>query len=183
MIFHSLQQGLASSALKICLPLFLIIFVLRSAARSSNWRDETSLFISGLLVCPTNAKVWYNIAKKKLDMEEAEVALTCYREAVRLAPAYEQALNNLGNLEKAQGRNEQAIKLLRRATKVEFSFSIDEDEISFQVNPKFSAAHMNLGIVLQAAGQVRGCLKYYDLMMMATQGQKLLRTCNLDERS
>ena len=63
-------------------------------------------------------------------MEEAEVALTCYREAVRLAPSYEQALNNLGNLEKAQGRNEQAIKLLRRATKVEFSFSIDEDEIS-----------------------------------------------------
>ena len=131
MIFHSLQQGLASSALKICLPLLLIIFVLRSAARSSNWRDETSLFTSGLLVCPTNAKVWYNIAKKKLDMEEAEVALTCYREAVRLVPAYEQALNNLGNLEKAQGRNEQAIKLLRRATKVEFIFSIDEDEISF----------------------------------------------------
>ena len=131
MIFHSLQQGLASSALKICLPLLLIILVLRSAARSSNWRDETSLFTSGLLVCPTNAKVWYNIAKKKLDMEEAEVALTCYREAVRLAPAYEQALNNLGNLEKAQGRNEQAIKLLRRATKVEFIFSIDEDEISF----------------------------------------------------
>ena len=63
-------------------------------------------------------------------MEEGEVALTCYREAVRLAPSYEQALNNLGNLEKAQGRNEQAIKLLTRATKVEFSFSIDEAEIS-----------------------------------------------------
>ena len=64
-------------------------------------------------------------------MEEAEMALTCYREAVRLAPSYEQALNNLGNLEKAQGRNEQAIKLLRRATKVKFGFSIDEAKISF----------------------------------------------------
>ena len=51
-------------------------------------------------------------------MKEAEVALACYREAVRLAPSYEQALNNLGNLEKAQGRSELAIRLLRQATKV-----------------------------------------------------------------
>ena len=43
-------------------------------------------------------------------MKEAEVALACYREAVRLAPSYEQALNNLGNLEKAQGRSELAIR-------------------------------------------------------------------------
>ena len=83
-----------------------------------DWRKEDSLFTSGLSVCPSNAKVWYNIAKKQLDRNEADVALTCYREAVRLAPSYEQALNNLGNLEKAQGRSEHAIRLLSRATKV-----------------------------------------------------------------
>jgi len=132
------QQGLVSRFLNFSLPSLIIIFSLRSAVRSMDWRKEVSLFTSGLSVCPSNAKVWYNIAKKQLDLNEAELALTCYREAVRLAPSYEQALNNLGNLEKAQGRSEQAIRLLRRATKV---------------NPKFAAAHMNLGIVLQSVGQ------------------------------
>ena len=104
--------------LNYALPILIIIFSLRSAARSMDWRKEDSLFTSGLSVCPSNAKVWYNIAKKQLDRNEADVALTCYREAVRLAPSYEQALNNLGNLEKAQGRPQHAIRLLSRATKV-----------------------------------------------------------------
>jgi len=134
------QQRLVCHLLNCALPSLIIIFSLRSAVRSMDWRKEVSLFTSGLSVCPSNAKVWYNIAKKRLDMDEAEVALTCYREAVRLAPSYEQALNNLGNLEKAQGRSEHAIRMLSRATKV---------------NPKFAAAHMNLGIVLQSVGQTR----------------------------
>ena len=115
---HFSQQRLVCHLLNCALPLLIIIFSLRSAVRSMDWRKEVSLFTSGLAVCPSNAKVWYNIAKKQLDMNEAEVALTCYREAVRLAPSYEQALNNLGNLEKAQGRSEHAIRMLSRATKV-----------------------------------------------------------------
>ena len=115
---QSSQQGLLFCLLNCCLPSLVIIFSLRSGVRSWDWRREISLFTSGLSVCPNNAKVWYNIAKKQLDMKEAEVALACYREAVRLAPSYEQALNNLGNLEKAQGRSDLAIRLLRQATKV-----------------------------------------------------------------
>jgi len=134
------QQELVCCFLNCCLPSLIVIFCLRSAVRSLDWKKEVSLFTSGLSVCPSNAKVWYNIAKKELDMNEAEVALTCYREAVRLAPSYEQALNNLGNLEKAQGRPQHAIRLLSQASKV---------------NPKFAAAHMNLGIVLQSVGQTR----------------------------
>jgi len=134
------QQRLVCQFLNCALPLLVIIFSLRSAVRSMDWRKEVSLFTSGLSVCPSNAKVWYNIAKKQMDMNEVQGALTCYREAVRLAPSYEQALNNLGNLEKAQGRSEHAIRLLSRATKV---------------NPKFAAAHMNFGIVLQSVGQTQ----------------------------
>ena len=115
---HFSQQGLVCRLLNYFLPSLVIMFSLRSAVRSMDWKKEVSLFTSGLSVCPSNAKVWYNIAKKQLDMNEAEVALTCYREAVRLAPSYEQALNNLGNLEKAQGRPEHAIRMLSQATKV-----------------------------------------------------------------
>jgi len=46
------------------------------------------------------------------------MAVVSYREAVRLTPSYEHALNNLGNLEKARGDPQQAALLLQKATEV-----------------------------------------------------------------
>ena len=63
------------------------------------------------------------------------MAVTFYKESIRLQPDYEHALNNLGNLLKSKKQYEQAEKLLSRAT---------------EINPKFAAAFMNLGIVHQA---------------------------------
>ena len=149
-----------------------------------DWRKEVSLFTSGLSVCPSNAKVWYNIAKKQMDMNEVQGALTCYREAVRLAPSYEQALNNLGNLEKAQGRSEHAIRLLSRATKVVKvrDRSLQKFTHFIQVNPKFAAAHMNFGIVLQSVGQVNIINQDLILIVFNRCNVTMMRVLLLDSR-
>jgi len=114
----------------------ILLLSVRTVDRSLDWQSETALYTSGLTVCPDNAKVYYNLAKMQYDGTKGTAALL-YKEAVRLEPNYEQALNNLGNLLRLSDPKS-AEMLLRRAVRV---------------NPRFPAAHMNLAIVLQATGQ------------------------------
>merc|ERR1712059_86316 len=155
--FLKLRRGMRKfprNCLHLMLVITLISFSLRSHSRSSRWRTELDLFTSGLRVCRNNAKVHYNIAKKLVDKHRGEEAVTFYKEAVRLEPNYEQALNNLGNLLKSEKKFEEAEAHLRLAT---------------QVNPKFAAAFMNLGIVQQARKDFKGAeLSYLRALELRT---------------
>ena len=61
----------------------LVILSLRSVHRSVDWRDEVTLFRTGLRVCPGNAKVHYNVAKNAGDMGDRKVAVEEYRIALK----------------------------------------------------------------------------------------------------
>ncbi|XP_068628548.1 protein O-mannosyl-transferase TMTC4-like [Battus philenor] len=111
----------------------ILIYSLRSWERALEWQNEYKLFISGLSVCPLNAKIHYNVAKVADAKHNFTWALAEYREAIRLYPDYYQAMNNLANLLKNQRKFTEAELYLRKA------ISIKED---------FPAAWMNLGIVL-----------------------------------
>jgi hypothetical protein len=57
----------------------------RTALRALDWRSEPDLFLSGLAVCPGNAKVHYNLAKVRAAQHgQEETVLLLYKEAVRL---------------------------------------------------------------------------------------------------
>ena len=104
-------------------------FATKSYQRSSEWRSELTLYTSALAVCPDNAKVHYNIGKVSGESTRAEQE---YRRALVLNPAYEQALNNLGNLLEKRGDYAEARRLFLRA---------------LDIRPSFSTAWLNLGIV------------------------------------
>ena len=134
-------------ALQCAASLTVILFTLRSQQRSFEWRREETLFSAGASVCPLNAKVHYNIGKVSADAGHVVKALAEYREAVRLHPDYDEALNNLGNLLKEQGEKHEAHAVLQRAVRA---------------NPKFAAAWMNLAIVkadLNMAEDAEMCYK------------------------
>lgn len=46
-----------------CILFMIIIFICKNVQRSCEWKDEETLYRSGLRVCPKNAKIYYNIAK------------------------------------------------------------------------------------------------------------------------
>ncbi|XP_050690684.1 protein O-mannosyl-transferase TMTC4-like isoform X2 [Eriocheir sinensis] len=117
--------------------LLVVVFILRCQQRSREWLTEKQLFSSGLNVCPLNAKVHYNIGKVAADAGDVMEAVRRYREALRLNPDYDQAMNNLANILKDQGHLDEALHLLQQAT---------------TLRPDFAAAWMNLGIVQASLG-------------------------------
>ncbi|XP_077294886.1 transmembrane O-mannosyltransferase targeting cadherins 4 [Arctopsyche grandis] len=123
---------------KVTFILFVCIMILRTMQRNRDWLTEKTLYLSGVDVCPLNAKVHYNIAKNSGDKSDFLFAEKEYIEAIRLNPSYFQAMNNLANLLKDQTRFSEAETYLRNA------LEIKED---------FPAAWMNLGIVLAGLKQ------------------------------
>lgn len=125
----------------------IVVYAARTIQRSSDWIDEDSLFTSGLSVCPLNAKVHYNVGKVRTEKRELQMGEKFYREAIRLNPTYDQALNNLGNLIKDDGRYEEAEVLLERAVKI---------------RNNFAAGWMNLGTIkaaLHKEGEAEMCYR------------------------
>ncbi|XP_049887602.1 protein O-mannosyl-transferase TMTC4-like [Pectinophora gossypiella] len=133
---HRLIQFEKRKSYKITIKLFCLLiftFALRSWQRAEEWRNEYQLFVSGLSVCPLNAKVHYNVAKVADANRQTDWALEEYKKSIRLYPKYYQALNNYANLLKNKERYSEAELYLKTAV------SIKND---------FPAAWMNLGIVL-----------------------------------
>ncbi|XP_055902892.1 protein O-mannosyl-transferase TMTC4 [Eupeodes corollae] len=110
----------------------MILFTLRTRQRASEWMTEELLFSSALRVCPSNAKVHYNIARLATDKGERKKAFHHYHKAIDLYEDYEAALMNLGNLYREIGDYQTAENFIKR---------------SIEVLHEFPAAWMNLGIV------------------------------------
>ena len=59
------------------------MYSLKTWERSGEWVNENRLFLSGLRVCPLNAKVHYNIAKTAADSGDGDTAILHYQMALR----------------------------------------------------------------------------------------------------
>uniref|UniRef100_A0A5S6R087 dolichyl-phosphate-mannose--protein mannosyltransferase n=1 Tax=Trichuris muris TaxID=70415 RepID=A0A5S6R087_TRIMR len=124
----------------------LMVFVCRCVLRNNEWRNEWTLFKSGLLVCPNNAKVHYNLGKLYADAGKREDALKYYKKAIALKEKYEFALNNLALILLSSDRLANAEELLQRAV---------------AANHQFGTAWMNLGTVQAALHKYREAEKSY----------------------
>lgn len=138
-LFGKLEQIMTSKNIgyipNSSISIIVILLLIKSYKRSKEWRNELDLYESGLLVCPFNAKIHYNIAKIMAENGDTDRATTNYINAIRLNPNYEQALNNLANIYLKNNRSKEAERLLRKTV---------------QVSPNFAAGWMNLGIALMA---------------------------------
>ncbi|KAL1437818.1 hypothetical protein MTO96_048517 [Rhipicephalus appendiculatus] len=98
-------------ALQYCLIVLLLVFTVRSIQRCHEWTKESSLFESGLKVCPGNAKVHYNFAKNAMnnlanilrDVGQLQEAQALLRRAVQLRPDFAAAWMNLGIVQSSLG--------------------------------------------------------------------------------
>ncbi|VDK48454.1 unnamed protein product [Anisakis simplex] len=127
--------------------ILLLLAATKSMKRCAEWKTELELYRSGLDVCPSNAKIHYNLGKVLADSGDPLTAENSYKSAIRqvtwiflmvrrdfrLNPSYDHAMNNLANIYLLRRRYEEAEKLLRKCV---------------EIRPSFAAAWMNLGLAL-----------------------------------
>jgi hypothetical protein len=77
--FRLQRSKLTKSVMHLAAVLLVVLYGSRTIQRNWDWLEERSLFRSGLLVCPGNAKVHYNIAKEAGDAGDEDTALLHYQ--------------------------------------------------------------------------------------------------------
>ncbi|KAG9470556.1 hypothetical protein GDO78_017356 [Eleutherodactylus coqui] len=124
-----------SSAVPLCFLLLLVLFSCKSVSQTECWRSRESLFRSGVLTLPHNAKVHYNYANFLKDQNRKEEAISHYKTVLRLYPQHSSALNNLGTLT--------------------FNLTAAEEYYrkALDISPQHSRALFNLGNLLRTQGR------------------------------
>ncbi|KAG8305397.1 hypothetical protein J6590_070707 [Homalodisca vitripennis] len=136
------------SAILTCLLLILASFSFKTLDRNRDWSTREALIRAGIKTLPHNAKMHYNLANYLRDTNSADLAITHYREALRLWPGYASAHNNLGTL-------------MSSASEAEAHF-----RSAITISPSHVNAHYNLGQVyrkmnrtLEAVTMLERCLR------------------------
>lgn len=91
---------------------------MKSNQRASDWAKEEQLYQSALLVCPNNAKVYYNIGRLASQNGNDSIAMNYYKYAIELYPNYDAALMNLGNLYRIQHQLDLAEQLIQKSIEI-----------------------------------------------------------------
>lgn len=91
----------------------------RVVSRNNDWRDEYSLFKSGLDVCPQSLKVLTNYALLAMSRQQYDVALESALTAVEIYPEQMAALINAGVAYQKMGRYQESVELFQRCLRVD----------------------------------------------------------------
>ncbi|XP_069686444.1 protein O-mannosyl-transferase TMTC2-like [Periplaneta americana] len=133
--------------LMIVLCLILIVMSGRTIVRNGDWKNEETLYRSGIAVNP--AKAYGNLGNILSVKGQHEEAEACYRKALQYRPNMADAHYNLGVLLQSRQRYSEAMLRYR---------------VAIQCRPRLAVAHLNLGLVLGRVGRVdeaksvlRGC--------------------------
>ncbi|XP_008486662.1 transmembrane and TPR repeat-containing protein 4-like, partial [Diaphorina citri] len=102
----------------------MFILSVRTLDRNEDWNNEVRLYESAIRVSPLNAKMHFNLGRQAAEQNNQALAVTYYREAIRLNPTYAQAMNNLANLLRLDQPHEAEI-LFKKAVQYEGSRAID----------------------------------------------------------
>ncbi|MDB6025374.1 MAG: Tetratricopeptide 2 repeat protein [Verrucomicrobiales bacterium] len=115
------------------------------------WRNSETLFKRTISVTDKNYLAWNNLGFS-LSKTRSSEAMQCYRESIKINPAYADALNNLGHALAEQGKVLEALPLYEAALKQQ---------------PKNADVNNNYGNALAESGKVDEGIKYYLIALAA----------------
>jgi tetratricopeptide (TPR) repeat protein len=126
----------------------VLLFAGRTILRNADWRDEITFYVRTIVAGGGTARVHNNLGKalvrERNDVESAEKE---YKEALKLDPKYDAALNNLGLLHMQQREFDKAIPLFQQA---------------LTANPSRIEAYMNLAASYADSGRTNDAVRTFD---------------------
>lgn len=110
---------------------------------SRRFEEARQAFSTALRHDPWNPMHWANLGLAQRDLKHCQSALQTFDMALALAPDYEPAWNEKANVLYDLGRYDEALPLYRRA---------------LSLNPHRAVVHHNLGMCLNALGEIAGAM-------------------------
>jgi len=103
------QRHLAAIFLKFCFVSLISFHGAKTIVRNTDWTNELSIFTSGIVVNPENAKLWNNVGHAHEASDDFQKALSYFEKAAAVQPDdlgahinVGRTHNNLGNYHKAE---------------------------------------------------------------------------------
>jgi tetratricopeptide (TPR) repeat protein len=114
------------------------------------WRDSETLFGHAVQVTRDNYLAYNNLGFYQSGKGRTAEAMQNYRQALKINPAYEDALNNLGYALAGQKKYAEAIPLY---------------EAALHVRPNHAEVHNNLGNALSEMGKIDEAIQHYLIVL------------------
>jgi protein O-mannosyl-transferase len=130
--------------------LALVACALLAARQIRFWRDSEALFGHAVRVTRNNYLAFNNLGFYLNNRGRTAEAMENYRLALKINPAYEDALNNLGYSLAGQKRYAEAIPLY---------------EAALRVRPNHAEVHNNLGNALSEVGRIDEAIEHYLIVL------------------
>ncbi|RZF44540.1 hypothetical protein LSTR_LSTR002313 [Laodelphax striatellus] len=132
----SRRSGRDKRLVRFCFGVLLVSFSARTLQRNSDWRDEESLYRSGINVNPP--KAWGNLGSVLSGQGRMVEAEQAFRTALRYRSNMADVHYNLGILLQSREKYEEAISSY---------------QLAIQYRPSLALAHLNLGQLLASRGR------------------------------
>src|SRR5262249_37013778 len=124
---------------------------LRSAARTSDWRNDLTLWTAAVAAIPdASSKTHAQLALALSNAGRGAESIPHFERALAIAPEFADIHNNLGLELMRVGRNAEAVAHFRRA---------------IELWPGNPLVHFNLGTALMRAGDREGALAQYRIVL------------------
>jgi protein O-mannosyl-transferase len=123
----------------------------RTVVRNRDWKNNFTLFSSGVRAVPGSARVHRNLGDEYARVGQIEEARAEFRAALRIYPDYPEAMENYGLLESRMGNREEAGKILQDAL-----------SMTSRGSPDHEFMEVNLATNLILRGQNEKALKLLD---------------------
>ena len=131
-----------------------IAFILsaQTLTRNQAWESETSLWSNISFLSLNKARPRYNLGNAYNDASATDMAITEYKEAVRLRPSYKEAIYNLGTIYHRHGDIDSAIKEYKKAIEIAPSFYLALNNLGY--------AYFEKGLFKEAINEYKKALEF-----------------------
>jgi Tfp pilus assembly protein PilF len=133
----------------------LLLYSVKTIARNRVWKNNYTLFVSGVETAPNSARAHQSLAYAYTEKAQAEpleraryfdLAVAEYKKALEILPDYSEGWYNLGWCYYLAGNREEAEKAYKKTV---------------EADPKYSKAHNNLGVMYFEQKQYSEAISYF----------------------
>jgi tetratricopeptide (TPR) repeat protein len=135
----------------------VVLFSMKTFSRNKDWKDNFSLFLSGVEAAPNSSRAqsaagsaYREMAEKEQEsnkrIELFQKALVYYKKAIEILPENTEALYNAGVSYYGMGDKENALKMY---------------EMTLKVSPEYSNAANNAGVIYFERQEYEKAKKYF----------------------